>query len=406
MNAVIQLFESSLTKVIGTFAHNWPYLLASILIGTLIKLFLDKDKVAAYLQNHQKGGVALATAVAVGTPLCSCGTTAVVIGMMASMMPWAPIVAFMVASPLSSPEGMIYTAGLFGWPFALAGFIGSILLGLAGGWLAGVLDRSGWLKDQFRFKQTVAASVPAAAPAASLRVNQPAPAMAATSCGCQAAPVLKLQPALVEVSANDFVVPQVSAQSSCGCGSPAAPAAIQPKASTSCCGGPVVIQPTASSCGCGSSNSALAAKTSSRPKVTWSAFAQGFLQDGPKLLVMFFGFAFIGYLINGLIPSSWVSTLFGAGHAYSVPLAATLGLPFYINSEGSLPLIRAMLDSGMSQGAALAFLIAGSGTSIGAIAGALSIAKWRVIAVVVTTLWAGSIVLGIAFDLLLATGVI
>ena len=63
MNAVIQLFESSLTKVIGTFAHNWPYLLASILIGTLIKLFLDKDKVAAYLQNHQKGGVALATAV-------------------------------------------------------------------------------------------------------------------------------------------------------------------------------------------------------------------------------------------------------------------------------------------------------------------------------------------------------
>ena len=130
--------------------------------------------------------------------------------------------------------------------------------------------------------------------------------------------------------------------------------------------------------------------------------AQGLLQDGSKLLVMFFGFAFIGYLINGLIPASWITALFGAGHAYSVPLAATLGLPFYINSEGSLPLIRAMLDSGMSQGAALAFLIAGSGTSIGAIAGALSIAKWRVIAVVVATLWAGSIVLGIAFDLLLA----
>jgi hypothetical protein len=37
-----------------------------------------------------------------------------VIGMMASMMPWAPIVAFMVSLPLSSPEGMFYTAGLFG----------------------------------------------------------------------------------------------------------------------------------------------------------------------------------------------------------------------------------------------------------------------------------------------------
>lgn len=405
MNALIQLFESSLTKVVGTFVHNWPYLLASILIGTLIKLFLDKDKVASYLQNHQKGGVALATAVAVGTPLCSCGTTAVVIGMMASMMPWAPIVAFMVASPLSSPEGMVYTAGLFGWPFAIAGFIGSILLGLAGGWLAGVLEKAGWLKDQFRFKQTVAASAPAAVPSASLRVNQPAPVMATTSCGCQAAPSLQLQPALVEVSANEFVAPQASALGSCGCGSPATPAAVQPKAS-SCCSGPAVIQPKASSCGCGSSNSAPAARTSSRPKVTWSLFAQGLLQDGPKLLVMFFGFAFIGYLINGLIPASWIPALFGAGHAYGVPLAATLGLPFYINSEGSLPLIRAMLDSGMSQGAALAFLIAGSGTSIGAIAGALSIAKWRVIALVVATLWAGSILIGFAFDLFLKTGLI
>src|SRR5512142_724380 len=158
MNAVIQLFQSSLSKVVLTFAHNWPYLLASILIGTLIKLYLDKDKVALYLRTHQKGGVGLATAAAVGTPLCSCGTTAIVIGMMASMMPWAPIVAFMVASPLSSPEGMIYTAGLFGWPFAIAGFIGSILLGLAGGWIAGVLEKTGWLKDQARFKSSVASA--------------------------------------------------------------------------------------------------------------------------------------------------------------------------------------------------------------------------------------------------------
>jgi uncharacterized membrane protein YraQ (UPF0718 family) len=111
-------------------------------------------------------------------------------------------------------------------------------------------------------------------------------------------------------------------------------------------------------------------------------------------------------MINGLIPPAWITVLFGGGKAYSVPLAATLGLPFYINSEGSLPLIRAMLDSGMSQGAALAFLIAGSGTSIGAIAGALSIAKWRVIAVVVGTLWAGAVVLGIAYDLILTSGLI
>ena len=138
MTTIIQLLEDTLAKVLLTFAHNWPYLLASILIGSLIKLYLDKDRVAGYLQKHQKGGVVLATAVAVGTPLCSCGTTAIVIGMMASMMPWAPIVAFMVSSPLSSPEGMVYSAGLFGWPFAIACFVTSIILGLAGGLIAGL----------------------------------------------------------------------------------------------------------------------------------------------------------------------------------------------------------------------------------------------------------------------------
>ena len=129
-------------------------------------------------------------------------------------------------------------------------------------------------------------------------------------------------------------------------------------------------------------------------------------QDAPRLLVMFFSFAFLGYLLNGLIPNAWIASLFGSGHAYSVPLAATLGLPFYINSEASLPMVRAMLDSGMSQGAALAFLISGAGTSIGAITGALAIARWRVIAVVIGTLWVGAMAVGLGFDLLLASGLV
>ena len=107
---------------------------------------------------------------------------------------------------------------------------------------------------------------------------------------------------------------------------------------------------------------------------------------------MFVGFAFIGYFLNGLIPASWVGAIFGSGHAYSVPLAATLGLPFYINSEASLPLIRTLLKAGMSQGAAMAFLI-------GAIGGMLTIARWRVIALIVGILWIGAILCGYAYDL-------
>jgi uncharacterized membrane protein YraQ (UPF0718 family) len=363
MMYIFQLLETTLDKVLLAFAHNWIYLLASVLVGSLIKLFLDKDRVAAYLRQHQNGGVALATAVAVGTPLCSCGTTAIVIGMMATMMPWAPIVAFMVSSPLSSPEGMFYTAGLFGWPFALSGFIASILLGLAGGLVASLLERRGLLKNQARL---VAAPVASALPA-------PQPLPIQSTCGCQAAQ-------LIPVTA-----PATTA--ACECQS-ASLTLMLPSRKWNVYQTTQPVHPAA------------------KPRVTIQMVGQQLIQDGPRLFIMFFSFAFLGYLLNGLVPNIWIAGLFGSGHAYSVPLAATFGLPFYINSEASLPMVRAMLDSGMSQGAALAFLISGAGTSIGAIGGALSIARWRVIAIVVGTLWTGAMAVGLLFDLLLASGLI
>jgi uncharacterized membrane protein YraQ (UPF0718 family) len=366
MSPITGLLTSALDKTLLAFAHNWIYLLASVLIGVLIKVTLDRERVAAFLQRHQKGGVAIATAVAVGTPLCSCGTTAVVIGMMASMMPWAPIVAFMVASPLTSPEGLPYTAGLFGWPFSIAYFTASILLGLGGGLAAAILEKRGWLRDQVRL---ISGGPPA-------RLEAPGSAPVASECGC--------------ASTQPQTRPTTALAVSGGCcgSTQAALAASVPLPGRSTLSHPVGGQ----------------AFSPARPRLTPGLIARHLMQDGPRLLTMFFTFAYLGYFLNGLIPSTWITALFGGGHAYSVPLAATLGLPFYINAEASLPLVRAMLDSGMSQGAALAFLIAGAGTSLGAIGGALTIARWRVIALVIGTLWLGAILAGLAYDLLLALG--
>jgi uncharacterized membrane protein YraQ (UPF0718 family) len=63
-----------------------------------------------------------------------------------------------------------------------------------------------------------------------------------------------------------------------------------------------------------------------------------------------------------------------------------------------------MLDAGMSPGAAMAFMISGAGTSIGAIGGALTIARWRVVALVIATLWAGAIAFGLLYNAALAIG--
>lgn len=307
MTLLIELLAKTLSQVWHTLSVNWLFLLASAVIAAALKLYVNQSRVAAFLQRNRKAGVVIATGAAVTTPLCSCGTTAVILGMMAGSMPWAPIVAFMVASPLTSPQELVFSAGLFGWNFALAFFLASILLGLVGGAAAHLLESRGWLADQARFKSISGAS-----------------GLTASAYAIQTKPRVML---------NQFL------------------------------------------------------------NETWLA--------GKRLALFFLGFAFIGYLLNNLIPSQWISTLFGEGQIYGVPLAAILGIPFYFNTEASLPLARALMEAGMSQGAVLAFLVTGAGTSIGAIAGALTIARWRVVALVVATLLIGATAFGYGYNILL-----
>ena len=412
MESIIGLLIQTCQQVWATFTHNWPFLVLSVIIAVALKLYVDPNRVSAFLMRYRKAGVLGATAAAVATPLCSCGTTAILLGMMANMMPWAPIIAFMVASPLTSPQELIYSAGLFGWPFASSFFISSILLGLMGGLLGEILERRGWLANQSRFSAPAANREVVAQPVsvATGRAVHPTLGAAAvhrepvlqfspaTACACDG-PVVPMYPARqsvinrpqpIQAASGRTVSSGLAASQSDCCTAPAPCACDEP-----------AIETASPACGCGASPVAAA-----KQEVTWRIALNEAWSTGKRLLVMFLGFAFIGYFINGLIPSEWVAELFGPGNIYSVPLAATLGLPLYINSEASLPLVLTMIDGGMSQGAAMAFLITGAGTSIGAFAGALTIARWRVIAVVIGTLWVGAVVMGFLYNGLLASGLI
>jgi uncharacterized membrane protein YraQ (UPF0718 family) len=541
MEAITQIIYQTLLQTVTSFAHNWPFLIISIVISVLLKLFLDSDKAARFLLRHQRAGVLGATAVAVTTPLCSCGTTAVVLGMMASLLPWAPIVAFMVASPLTSPEELVYSAGLFGWHFAWAFFIASILLGLLGGLAAVIMEKRGWLKNQARMAGEATVehgnspsprplpqgareqsfsprsfpqgareqsfsprslpqgareqsfsprsfpqgareqsfsprSLPQGAREQSFSPRsfpqgareqsfspRPLPQGAreqaqtaatgvnrwefatvggltieredehasyggwdatggpqAGGCGCgepgEADPEVAQETSgcgCGELSMDSLKVEQATGGCSCSKPSQAAkPTQVGKEAimaATPVCGcgskAATVAQAQTGGCGCGTPAGG-SAQTQEKPRVTWRLFFKELFSIGKRLLVMFAGFAFIGFLLNNLIPQAWVSAIFGSGNIYSVPLAATLGVPFYINTEGSLPLVRALIDGGMSQGAALAFLITGAGTSVGAVAGALTIARWRVIGLVVGTLWVGAVAVGFLYNFLLAAGLV
>ena len=70
------------------------------------------------------------------------------------------------------------------------------------------------------------------------------------------------------------------------------------------------------------------------------------------------------YLLNALLQPGAVASYLGADVWWAVPLAVMVGGPAYIDGYAALPLTRALIEHGMSEGAAMAFLVSGGVVSI------------------------------------------
>jgi uncharacterized protein len=318
--------------VLGALRHNWPYLLASVVIAAALSVYFGTDRLASWLRRRRWIAVAGAVLLATLTPFCSCGTTAMVLGMLATKTPWAPVVAFMVASPLTSPSELMLSVGLFGWSFALLYFVGAAALGLAAGGVAGWVEDRGWLVGQARMRPVT------------------------TGCG---------DPAAAESAACSGQAPESTG------------------------GGSAVATMTRVDTG---TRASVATRLARRYGLR--ALALESVRLGRRILAYFLAYSAIAYLVLELVPARSLVNLLGGDAVWSVPLAALVGIPVYITSEGSLPMVAALMSGGLGAGAAMAFLITGAGTSIPAISGALIIARRRVVGLVVALLFAGAVVLG------------
>lgn len=313
MDPVLDLLTKVAQDVLGTFARVWPFLFISVVAAASVAVYVGTERASAIMRKRSLAAVVGAVLVAALTPFCSCGTTAILLGMMATASPWAPLVAFMVASPLTSPSELLLSVGLFGWPFAALFFGGTIVLGLVAGGVGAILDRMGWLADQARVR--------------------------------------------TEMSPEAETVPSFG---------PGAAAVTEPALR----------------------------ERALRERWKLDEFGKELLTTGRKLFVFFLAFTAIGYLAIEAIPTAWLTEYLGAGSVFAVPLAALLGIPAYINTEASLPLVAALMEGGMGPGPAMAFLVTGAGTSVGAISGLFVIARRRVVGLVVALLFTGALVMG------------
>lgn len=135
---------------------------------------------------------------------------------------------------------------------------------------------------------------------------------------------------------------------------------------------------------------------------TLKSFAADINRGIVKTAPYFFAGILLTSLFEMYVPKEAFNTLFGTGTAASVIIAASLGVPMYVCGGGTIPLLKSWLDAGMSNGAAVAFMIAGAATKLTNLSAVKIILKTRNFLLYLLFVMMFSFLTGLAVDTLYA----
>ncbi|MFY0679134.1 MAG: permease [Thalassovita sp.] len=111
----------------------------------------------------------------------------------------------------------------------------------------------------------------------------------------------------------------------------------------------------------------------------------------------------LAYVLEALLvsymPADLIAKLVGGEGVVPIAIAALVGMPAYLNSYVAPPLLAGLIEQGMSNGAAMSFMIAGAVSSIPAMAAVWSLVKPRVFATYLGLGVSGAILSGILFQM-------
>lgn len=159
MNEIIKnlsgLLADTIMSVLISLIHNWLPLSLAMLTASIMKVYVNAEKLKQSLLRKPKVSILASVTFGAFTPLCACGTMAVVIGLLTTALPWGPVMAFLTSSPLMSPDTFIMISGILSVKFAIALTIASVVIGLGSGWVTHVIEKkTDFLKDQLRFTES------------------------------------------------------------------------------------------------------------------------------------------------------------------------------------------------------------------------------------------------------------
>lgn len=107
----------------------------------------------------------------------------------------------------------------------------------------------------------------------------------------------------------------------------------------------------------------------------------------------------IGAAIHNFIPESFVETLLGSGHWYSVPLASLVGVPMYADIFGAIPVAESLFTKGAGLGTVLSFMMAVTALSLPSLIMLRKAVKPKLLATFTVIVTIGIILIGYLFNI-------
>ncbi len=149
---MLELLKNTLLYVVFTLQHNALWLSIGILVASGIRVYVDPEKLRSLLLKSSKVSIPSTVAFGAFTPFCACGTMAIVVSMLTTVLPWGAIMAFLTSSPLMSPDFFIMLSGIVSTQFATALLLSSIGIGIGSGVITHLIEtNTPWLHNQSRF---------------------------------------------------------------------------------------------------------------------------------------------------------------------------------------------------------------------------------------------------------------
>ena len=129
-----------------------------------------------------------------------------------------------------------------------------------------------------------------------------------------------------------------------------------------------------------------------------AVFRENILENGIFLLK----WLTLAYVIEALmleyIPADMIASVLGGNGIGTIFLGALVGAPAYLNGYAAVPLVDALLAQGMSDGAAMSFVIAGGVSCIPAAIAVWALVKPRVFAAYLGLAVTGAVMAGLAWQ--------